>query len=149
LLIKIDVEGYELPVLEGAKKLLCQNYGYAQIESFEANRAASVIDKMAQCGWQLTDHIVDDWCSARCQFLISTFGSNWTQPSEDSYPLYHNGFIDKWLPREGTSNRWQVFRKYYLALPFRILRNLSRRLRQPIKDRMAAANLHQNSGRES
>jgi FkbM family methyltransferase len=60
LVIKIDVEGYELPVLEGAKKLLCQNYGYAQIESFEANRAASVIDQMAQCGWQLTDHIVDD-----------------------------------------------------------------------------------------
>lgn len=60
LVIKIDVEGYELPVLEGAKKLLRQNYGYAQIESFEANRAASVIDKMAQCGWQLTDHIVDD-----------------------------------------------------------------------------------------
>jgi len=51
LVIKIDVEGYELEVLEGAKKLLCQNYGYAQIESFEENRAASVIDKMARCGW--------------------------------------------------------------------------------------------------
>jgi len=60
LVIKIDVEGYELQVIEGAKKLLCQNYGYAQIESFEANRAASVIAKMAQCGWRLTDHIVDD-----------------------------------------------------------------------------------------
>ncbi len=32
LVIKIDVEGYELQVLEGAKNLLCQNYGYAQIE---------------------------------------------------------------------------------------------------------------------
>ena len=31
--------------------------------------------------------------------------------------------------------RWQVIRKYYLALPFRILRNVSRRLRQPFKDR--------------
>jgi hypothetical protein len=34
--------------------------------------------------------------------------------------------------------RWQVIRKYYLALPFRILRNVSRRLRQPLKDRRAA-----------
>ena len=40
----------------------------------------------------------------------------------------HFGFIDQ----------WRVLRKYYLALPFRVLRNLSRRLRQPIKDRMAA-----------
>jgi len=35
----------------------------------------------------------------------------------------------------GWGDRWQVLRKYYLALPFRVLRNLSRRLRQPIKDR--------------
>jgi FkbM family methyltransferase len=33
-------------------------------------------------------------------------------------------------PRE----RWDIIRKYYLALPFRIARNASRRLRQPIKD---------------
>jgi FkbM family methyltransferase len=33
-------------------------------------------------------------------------------------------------PRE----RWDIVRKYYLALPFRIARNVSRRLRQPIKD---------------
>ena len=38
----------------------------------------------------------------------------------------------------GWKDRWQVLRKYYLALPFRILRNFSRRLRQPIKDRMRA-----------
>jgi FkbM family methyltransferase len=30
--------------------------------------------------------------------------------------------------------RWEIVRKYYLALPFRIARNASRRLRQPIKD---------------
>ena len=35
-------------------------------------------------------------------------------------------------PRE----RWEIVRKYYLALPFRIARNASRRLRQPIKDWM-------------
>lgn len=34
--------------------------------------------------------------------------------------------------------RWEILRKYYLALPFRILRNASRRLRQPFKDRRAA-----------
>jgi hypothetical protein len=56
----------------------------------------------------------------------------------------HNGW---YVPQNsqihfGFMDRWQVFRKYYLALPFRILRNLSRRLRQPIKDRMAAANIN-------
>jgi FkbM family methyltransferase len=30
--------------------------------------------------------------------------------------------------------RWEIVRKYYLALPFRVARNASRRLRQPIKD---------------
>jgi FkbM family methyltransferase len=39
----------------------------------------------------------------------------------------------------GWGDRWRVLRKYYLALPFRVLRNLSRRLRQPIKDRMRAS----------
>ncbi len=38
----------------------------------------------------------------------------------------------------GWEDRWQVLRKYYLALPFRVLRNVSRRLRQPIKDRRRA-----------
>lgn len=33
---------------------------------------------------------------------------------------------------------WEIIRKYYLALPFRILRNHSRRLRQRLKDRAAA-----------
>jgi FkbM family methyltransferase len=32
--------------------------------------------------------------------------------------------------------RWDIVRKYYLALPFRMLRNASRRLRQPLKDRL-------------
>jgi FkbM family methyltransferase len=32
----------------------------------------------------------------------------------------------------GWTDRWEVVRKYYLALPFRVLRNFSRRLRKPI-----------------
>jgi FkbM family methyltransferase len=60
LIIKIDVEGYELEVIDGAKKLLAQNYGYAQIESFDEQRADAVIKRMANCGWRLSDHIVDD-----------------------------------------------------------------------------------------
>ena len=60
LIIKIDVEGYELEVLEGAKSLLAQNYGYAQIESFEERRADAVIRRMADFGWCQSDHIVDD-----------------------------------------------------------------------------------------
>ena len=50
----------------------------------------------------------------------------------------HNGW---YVPansrsRFGCKDRLEVLRKYYLGLPFRILRNLSRRLRQPFKDRM-------------
>jgi FkbM family methyltransferase len=44
-----------------------------------------------------------------------------------------------YVPRDATvtvapGERWNIVRKYYLALPFRIARNVSRRLRQPIKD---------------
>ena len=60
LVLKIDVEGYELEVLEGAKGLLARNFGYAQIESFEKDRADAVVDFMARYGWQQSDHIVDD-----------------------------------------------------------------------------------------
>ncbi len=38
----------------------------------------------------------------------------------------------------GARERWNIVRKYYLALPFRIARNASRRLRQPIKDWLRA-----------
>lgn len=43
-----------------------------------------------------------------------------------------------YVPRESAairqwSDHWEVLRKYYLALPFRVLRNLSRRVRKPIK----------------
>jgi len=43
-----------------------------------------------------------------------------------------------YVPRESAvisewSDRWEILRKYYLALPFRVLRNLSRRLRKPIE----------------
>lgn len=37
----------------------------------------------------------------------------------------------------GWRDRWEVMRKYYLALPFRLFRNFSRRLRQPSKDARA------------
>ncbi len=60
LVLKIDVEGYELEVLEGAKTLFARNYGYAQIESFDESRAGLVINRMSQFGWRLSDHIVHD-----------------------------------------------------------------------------------------
>jgi len=68
LVLKIDVEGYELEVLAGAKNLLAGNYGYAQIESFEQRRAAAVIATMAQFGWHWSDHIVDDLVFRRARF---------------------------------------------------------------------------------
>ncbi len=52
----------------------------------------------------------------------------------------HNGwYVPANAPvRFGFADRWRVLRKYYLALPFRILRDASRRMRQPIKDRIRA-----------
>jgi len=54
----------------------------------------------------------------------------------------HTEFNGWYVPADAAvevdwRDRWKVFRKYYLALPFRMFRNLSRRLRQPFKDRRA------------
>jgi FkbM family methyltransferase len=51
----------------------------------------------------------------------------------------HRGF-NGWYVPAGPSHavawreRWEVWRKYFLALPIRMLRDSSRRLRQPLKD---------------
>ncbi len=54
--------------------------------------------------------------------------------------LGNNGW---YVPRESPvrcrmADRWEILRKYYLALPFRVLRNLSRRLRRKIMARACA-----------
>ena len=49
--------------------------------------------------------------------------------------------LDAILDEANASTRgdpWKVFWKYYLVLPLRKFRNLSRRLRQPFKDRRAS-----------
>jgi hypothetical protein len=38
-------------------------------------------------------------------------------------------------PSIGWLGRWQIFRKYYLGLPFRIFRDARRRLRDRLKDK--------------
>jgi FkbM family methyltransferase len=48
-----------------------------------------------------------------------------------------------YVPRDavvavGLRERWDIVRKYYLGLPFRIARNASRRMRQPFKDWLRA-----------
>jgi FkbM family methyltransferase len=48
-----------------------------------------------------------------------------------------------YVPRDavvavGLRERWDIVRKYYLGLPFRIARNASRRVRQPFKDWLRA-----------
>jgi hypothetical protein len=42
-----------------------------------------------------------------------------------------------YVPRESAAqcrwtDRWEIVRKYYMALPFRVFRNPSRRLRKPV-----------------
>jgi hypothetical protein len=36
--------------------------------------------------------------------------------------------------RTGFADRWEILRKYYLALPFRVARNISRRYRRLLAD---------------
>ena len=67
LVFKIDVEGYELEVLAGAREIFSRNYGYAQIECFDEARANALVATMAKLGWQWTDHIVDDLVFRRAQ----------------------------------------------------------------------------------
>ena len=68
----------------------------------------------------------------------------------------YNGW---YVPREAnvrvaSPDRWEIVRKYYLGLPFRITRNASRRVRQPFKDRHrlrpeSNSHLERNPGRKS
>ncbi|MGE0563837.1 MAG: FkbM family methyltransferase [Pseudolabrys sp.] len=55
----------------------------------------------------------------------------------------HVNFNGWYVPAEapmlaGPGDRWEILRNYWLALPFRVFRNATRRLRQPFKDRRAA-----------
>jgi FkbM family methyltransferase len=60
------------------------------------------------------------------------------------YKLVRRTDLNGWyVPAEspvdfGWGERWRLLRKYRLALPIRVLRNFSRRLRQPLKDWLAA-----------
>jgi len=54
--------------------------------------------------------------------LIRRLGHNgWYIPADEPY-------------RVASSDRWEILRKYYLALPFRLLRNASRRIRRLYAD---------------
>jgi FkbM family methyltransferase len=60
ILIKIDVEDYELEVLAGAARLLGCNGGYAQIEGHGDERAMQITNIMRGHGWRLVDrHGID------------------------------------------------------------------------------------------
>jgi FkbM family methyltransferase len=53
--IKVDVEGFEMEVLQGAQHLLRNNGGYAQIEGHGAKRVSEIRSIMRDFGWQLVD----------------------------------------------------------------------------------------------
>jgi FkbM family methyltransferase len=73
----------------------------------------------------LEDHVADlskhRYLTSIGYRIIRRYENNgWYVPCESP-------FIRQW------ADRWEILRKYYLALPFRMLRNLSRRVRKPIK----------------
>jgi len=55
LVVKIDVEGYEIEVLAGAARLLTRNGGFAQIESHGDRAAGVVTELMATFGWKFVE----------------------------------------------------------------------------------------------
>ena len=60
ILIKIDVEDYEMEVLAGAERLLRRNGGYAQIEARGDEHADKVTKLMSDYGWRLIDRYLID-----------------------------------------------------------------------------------------
>ncbi len=70
---------------------------------------------------------------ARYRLVRRTDTNSWYVPDETD-------------PGFGWRDRWEVLRKYYLALPWRMLRNFSRRLRQPFKDRRAMRDRARDAG---
>jgi FkbM family methyltransferase len=79
----------------------------------------------------LEDHVTD---LAKHRFMRS-----------NGYRLMRRTGLNGWyVPREGALplgvlGRWQILRKYYLALPFRILRDVKRRLRDRLRGISAGA----------
>jgi len=57
---RVDVEGYEMSVLEGGKRLLANNRGYAQIEALEPDAKQAVTARMRELGWQFVAVINED-----------------------------------------------------------------------------------------
>jgi FkbM family methyltransferase len=55
VVIKIDVEGFEMEVLKGAERLFRNNAGYAQIEGHGDERVSEVQELMGHYGWQFVD----------------------------------------------------------------------------------------------
>ena len=53
--IKIDIDGYELHALRGARLFFEENSGYAQIEALSHHNRTEVLDRMQRAGWRLVD----------------------------------------------------------------------------------------------
>ena len=53
--VKMDVEGHEGEVLNGAEKLFTRNGGYAQIEALSDDIATALVSRMTEFGWRFRD----------------------------------------------------------------------------------------------
>ena len=74
----------------------------------------------------IEDHVADlskhRYLNAAGYRIIRRYENNgWYVPGDSSVAC-------RW------ADRWEILRKYYLALPFRMLRNLSRQVRKPVRD---------------
>ena len=72
IVVKIDVEGYELEVLEGAERLFRRNKGFAQIEGHGDRRAAEITARMTTLGWQFVDRYGIDLRFERSSVLLDS-----------------------------------------------------------------------------
>lgn len=122
---KIDVEGHELNVLQGAKKLLKNNSGCMQIEIYKENRDGKRIhDFLNDIGWKKIHRIGPDYYFSNLAVFMSPV------KILDVVELCHDRVIEKFLNNNNPARKallpgvtLEVSRAIYNKLSFFRLRN--------------------------
>jgi FkbM family methyltransferase len=75
LILKVDVEGHELPVLEGAQRLLSENFGILQIEIHKESRDyQKTISLLESLGWENVFRVGWDYYFSNLKTLKNDHG---------------------------------------------------------------------------